>query len=105
MRLLNRMSAKLIGMICYYASGMNEPSLNDSKMLYFYMYKTHIIAECCKVPFVRQGPNILSTNHFIHCKVHILVNILLDKKVSAQNPTAISQVASYSRHERLFLVQ
>ena len=34
-RLLNKMSAKLIGMICYYASRMNEPSLNDSKKLCF----------------------------------------------------------------------
>ena len=32
-RLLNKMSAKLIGMICYYASCMKEPSLNDSKRL------------------------------------------------------------------------
>ena len=31
--LLNKMSAELIGMICYYASHINEPSLNDSKNL------------------------------------------------------------------------
>ena len=31
--LLNKMSAKLIGIICYCASRINEPSLNDSKNL------------------------------------------------------------------------
>ena len=28
-RLLNKMSAKLMGMICYYALWMNKPALND----------------------------------------------------------------------------
>ena len=53
-RVLLKITATLIDKICYYASRMNEPSLNDSTKLWFLtLFKCILdnIAECCKVLF------------------------------------------------------
>ena len=71
-RLLNKTSSKLIGMICYYASRMNEPSLNDSKSHDFNTFTCillKILQNVVKVPFVNRGP-ICYILRFFFSEIH-----------------------------------